>query len=158
MNHRPSTLALLALSLLRCVQRGADADAAGDMSGVPPDDAEGRIHCTYAYRQTNVASDAPSPAALQFEERTLELGAGDVAGATLGQLTLTARYSSDELEGSSFSLSVAADDAQLFSVLYQFDGALPQNQFAGGHGFTGLSYFTHPTAGGDYQSFCDVRR
>src|SRR5690606_1229090 len=106
MNHRPSTLALLALSLLRCVQRGADADAAGDMSGVPPDDAEGRIHCTYAYRQTNVASDAPSPAALQFEERTLELGAGDVAGATLGQLTLTARYSSDELEGSSFSLSV----------------------------------------------------
>jgi hypothetical protein len=148
----------LLFGLAGCVRDNRGADAAGDRSGTPSEGAGGSIHCTYAYRLTNVASEGTPPSALELEERALDVGPGEAASETLGQLTLSARYGADPFEGNSFSLTVSSAEAQVLSVLFQFGSGLPQNQFAGGHGFTGLLYFTHPTAGGDYQAFCEVRR
>lgn len=138
---------MLLLGLCGCIRDGRGAEGAG-----------GSIHCTYAYRATNIADQAPTPGALELEERALEVGPEEAASETLGQLTLSARYDADEFEGDSFSLAATAGQAQVLSVLFQFGNGLPQNQFAGGHGFTGLYYFTHPTEGGDYQAFCEARR
>ena len=43
------------------------------------------------------------------------------------------------------------------SQLYQLDpGAGPQNQFQGGHGFTGLNYSYHPTSQAEMQFWCEA--
>ncbi len=43
----------------------------------------------------------------------------------------------------------------LISQLYQLPAARgPQNQFIGGHGFTGLNYVYHPTTGAELQYWC----
>jgi hypothetical protein len=153
---------MLVFGLSSCARGVSGADASGDMSGdvsgTPSGAADGSIHCTYAYRATNVANEAPAPFAPELEERSLEVGPGQAASETLGQLTLSARYAAAEFEGNSFSLTASAGEAQVLSALFQFGRSLPQNQFAGGHGFTGLLYFTHPAAGGDYQAFCEVVR
>jgi hypothetical protein len=149
---------VLVFGLSACARGSSGPDASGDMSGTPSEGAGGSIHCTYAYRLTNVASEGTPPSALELEERALDVGPEEAASETLGQLTLSARYDADEFEGNSFSLTVSSAEAQVLSVLFQFGSSMPQNQFAGGHGFTGLLYFTHPTAGGDYQAFCEVRR
>jgi hypothetical protein len=149
---------VLVFGLSGCARGSSGPDAAADMSGTPSEGAGGSIHCTYAYRLTNVASEGTPPSALELEERALDVGPEEAASETLGQLTLSARYDASQFEGNSFSLTVSAAEAQVLAVLFQFGSGLPQNQFAGGHGFTGLLYFTHPTAGGDYQAFCEVRR
>jgi hypothetical protein len=156
----PSVMLVFGVSGCARDEGSADAsgDMSGDMSGARSEGADGSIHCTYAYRVTNVASEGTPPSALELEERRLDVGPEEAASETLGQLTLAARYDADEFEGNSFSLSASAAEAQVLSVLFQFGSGLPQNQFAGGHGFTGLLYFTHPTAGGDYQAFCEARR
>lgn len=154
--------AMLVLGLAGCARDVGGADASGvmngDMSGAPSEAAEGSIHCTYAYRPSNVASEPPAASALELQERALDVGPEEAARETLGQLTLSARYDADPFEGNSFSLTASAGEVQVLSVLFQFGSGLPQNQFVGGHGFTGLLYFTHPTAGGDYQAFCQVMR
>jgi hypothetical protein len=156
----PSVMLVFGLSGCARDDGGADAsgDMSGDMSGAPSEGTDGSIHCTYAYRPTNVASEATDPSALELDERAIDVGPEQAASETLGQLTLAVRYDADELEGNSFSLTASAAEAQVLAVLFQFGSGLPQNQFSGGHGFTGLLYFTHPTAGGDYQAFCEAMR
>ncbi len=45
--------------------------------------------------------------------------------------------------------------AELHSTLYQLpQDSGPQNQFIGGHGFTGLNYATHPASGAELQYWC----
>jgi hypothetical protein len=149
---------VLVSGLSGCARGSSGPDAAAEMSGTPSEGAGGSIHCTYAYRLTNIASEGTPPSALELEERALDVGPEEAASETLGQLTLSVRYDASQFEGNSFSLTVSAAEAQVLAVLFQFGSGLPQNQFAGGHGFTGLLYFTHPTAGGDYQAFCEVRR
>lgn len=153
MSHR--LIASAALALSSCT-RGSPA-ASGEVSGTPLNGGGGSIRCTYAYRPTDASSDAPA-APPELEERTLHVGPAEGARETLGRLTLSARFASSESEGNSFSLTASSGEAQVLSALYQFGGGLPQNQFAGGHGFTGLLYFTHPTQGGDYQAFCEMMR
>lgn len=56
------------------------------------------------------------------------------------------------------SVTVAVQPTGLdggMSVLYQLDGT-PQNEFAGGHGFTGLHYVRHPDLDETFQFFCQV--
>ena len=47
------------------------------------------------------------------------------------------------------------ETAALISQLYQLTAdSGPQNQFIGGHGFTGLNYVYHPTTGAELQFWC----
>ena len=108
---------------------------------------DGEFRCSFFFRES---SEQPS-----FEEQVLAIPPNQDVVATLGKLDLKARFSSDQFEGNAFSLSVAAGETSVWSALYQFGDTLPENQFAGGHGFTGLIYLTHPSEGGDYQLFCE---
>lgn len=96
--------------------------------------------------------------ALQLEERVLTVAADQEASETLGQLTFGVGFHPSEYDADSVGLRVEDGATSVFSILYQLSSGLPKNQFAGGHGFTGLLYFTHPTAGGDYQAFCESVR
>jgi hypothetical protein len=123
----------------------------------PPEAGSGSIRCSYFYRESYEVMEGQSEddPIFQHEERSLEVGPNETANEAMGQLELRVGYNASENEGSSFSLAVATTDgAALFSTLYQF-APFPKNQFIGGHGFTGLLYFRHPTAGGDYQAFCE---
>ena len=105
------------------------------------------IECSFYYRQ--------SPTESNLEEVVLQVAANETDTATLGQLRLDLRYSDDKFEGPSAGVSVLAGDEQTFGSLYQLKKSkLPNNQFQGDHGFTGLIYLTHPTQGGDYQLIC----
>src|SRR5262245_46006449 len=97
-------------------------------------------------------------AEFQLVERSLSVAADQDASETLGQLTFSVGYHLSEQEIDTVSLRAADGSTSVLAVLYQLADGLPQNQFAGGHGFTGLLYFTHPTAGGDYQAFCESVR
>lgn len=140
---------VLSLALVAC---STSEDPAG--TDVPGGEgaADGTIRCTYAYRASN---EEPG---LQLEERVLQVAAEERVDELLGQLTLTVGYDIAESDSNTFNLTVTAGDTNVFAILYQLGQRLPQNQFVGGHGFTGLLYFRHPTAGGDYQAFCEVVR
>jgi hypothetical protein len=148
------TLALLASALqLACAGSGGKP---AEPNGVPAD--AGSIRCTFAYRESNelMAGQSGNEPGFQFEQRVTSVQPNEAASQTLGLVTLTLRYDVDDVETDSFSLNARADDKSLLSILYQLGAGLPKNQFAGGHGFTGLLYLTHPSAGGDYQAYCEA--
>jgi hypothetical protein len=121
----------------------------------------GSVRCTFAYRQSHevMAGQTGKEPAFQFEERLLDVAADQDSSETLGQLTFSVGFHTSEQDSDTVSLRVAAGEGTVLSVLYQLGpSGLPQNQFVGGHGFTGLLYFTHPTQGGDYQAFCESVR
>src|SRR5262245_29777991 len=148
----------LALALLvGCAGGGATVtDDPTRTSSAELDDGSGAltgsVRCTYAYRQSN---EQPG---LQLEERVLDVAVDESASETLGQLTFSVGFHDSEQEVDTINLSAADGASSVLSILYQLAAGLPQNQFVGGHGFTGLLYFTHPTAGGDYQAFCESVR
>ena len=50
-----------------------------------------------------------------------------------------------------------SNDDLLHATLYQLETSSgPQNQFVGGHGFTGLTYSYHPTSGAEMQFWCEA--
>ena len=54
-------------------------------------------------------------------------------------------------------ITESADSAQVYqSQLFQLElNNGPQNQFVGGHGFTGLHYSYHPISGSETQYWCE---
>jgi len=75
------------------------------------------------------------------------------------ELAFEARFQDDEFEGRALSTIVTAMETgvEISRVLYQFDSNNPvENQFIGGHGFTGLNYVFHPTTSAEVQYFCRV--
>lgn len=135
-------------------------DTSTESLDAPSRTPEGSVRCSYNYRQSSevMAGQTGAEPAFQFEERVLAVAAGEDASATLGQLTFSVGYHLAEHDADTVSLRVATDAASVLSILYQLGSGLPQNQFLGGHGFTGLLYFTHPDAGGDYQAYCEAVR
>jgi hypothetical protein len=75
---------------------------------------------------------------------------------TFGDWVAQVSYSDDEFEGRGVSISANPTEGQGgTSVLYQIDRETPpQNEFLGGHGFTGLHYVRHPSGGQTFQFFC----
>jgi hypothetical protein len=74
-------------------------------------------------------------------------------------MVFEARYQVDEFEGRALYISVTDPDSgtEINRVLYQFDSQNPpENQFVGGHGFTGLNYLYHSTSTSEMQYFCTV--
>lgn len=133
-----------------CSDGGAADDNTGSRAALG-----GTVRCTWVYRQSNEGTPGQE-GGTDFTERVLAVGPNEAFISTLGKLDFRGKYFSDQFEGSNFSMNVAAGEKSVFGSLYQFGNALPANQFAGGHGFTGLIYLTHPTEGGDYQLWCQT--
>jgi uncharacterized protein YjbI with pentapeptide repeats len=81
--------------------------------------------------------------------RTLTVGKGQRSTLELAPLTMKTA-----LNGDSFGIWVVHGDRQLFRGLYQIGANLPDNQFIGNHGFTGLIYLEDPDAPAQYQLLC----
>jgi hypothetical protein len=128
----------------------------------PPAAAQGSgrpaaVECKLFWRASNEVGPGESPGdpKFQFQERVARAEPGKPAQASLADVTLSVSYTADEFEGSSVSVGAAFDGKPLVTSLYQLERSPPpRNQFAGGHGFTGLVYLSHPTKGGDYQFIC----
>lgn len=94
----------------------------------------------------------------QFVTRVIDVGPEQGGDATLGKLTLSARYADSEGD-TYFLVAVYAGKKELHRGLYQFVHDHPPGfEFAGGHGFTGLVYVAAPDGRGDYQYSCEVSR
>ncbi len=110
----------------------------------------GAIECTFYDGQDHVE---------RIDTLVCVEGGGDDCGAEpwsreYGPWTATVTLVDSDFEGQSISISVLPTGLQGgVTVLYQLDGA-PLNEFAGGHGFTGLHYVQHPEQDDTLQFFC----
>jgi hypothetical protein len=114
----------------------------------------GEIACYAVYR---AGVDQP----IESEERLVFTDSDASRTLTFDDLILNAEYSTGETDNErSLRLWVteARDDSRVYqSNLYQLDPAGgPQNQFRGGHGFTGLTYGYHPESGAEIQYWCEA--
>jgi hypothetical protein len=82
---------------------------------------------------------------------------GDVARVERDPLTFEAAYTDDEFDGRSVSIRITEGDRAVMSHLLQMarDRA-PENQFVGGHGFSGLLY-AYSAEGAEMQYWCQAR-
>ncbi len=74
-------------------------------------------------------------------------------------MAFEASYQDDQFEGQTLSIVILNLDtgAEISRQLFQFDPQNPlENQFIGGHGFTGLNYLFHPDLAAEMQFFCGV--
>lgn len=79
---------------------------------------------------------------------------------TFDTMVFEARFQDDEFEGRTLSIAVTGLDTggDITRQLYQFDRQNPvENQFVGGHGFTGLNYVFQPGSPAEMQFFCSVQ-
>jgi hypothetical protein len=109
------------------------------------------ITCTAAYR-SNVT------VGIEVEETFTFTNHDDELGTTFGELMFHAAYDAGGADNER-SLRVwvtdAAETAMIHSTLYQIPlESGPQNQFTGGHGFTGLSYSYASDAAAELQYWC----
>ena len=110
------------------------------------------VECNTAYRSSVTVG-------IELEQ-TLELSSADnTKSVDLGDLRFGAIYFDGEFSGEGRFLKVTVssieDDREVTSQLYQLSKTKPpQNEFHGGHGFTGLSYAYHPTSSSEVQYWC----
>ena len=137
------TLLLLPLILLGCSSAGPDPDGT---SGDP-----GAVVCETFYRPgAGQPLAAAPPITLTGNERKAE---------TFAAMSFEAFYQEDEFEGQALAIVVGDLEAgrEISRQLYQFDPQNPpENQFIGGHGFTGLNYVFHPGSNAELQYYCRV--
>jgi hypothetical protein len=132
---------LTALFLVAC---------AGDTATAPPAKAP-TITCTAAYRP-DVGQ------AIQSEE-SISFGQEDGEQAlSFADLVFHAAYHAGELDNERALrvwITDSGETATYHTHLYQLpQDSGPQNQFIGGHGFTGLGYTYHPVTGAELQYWC----
>jgi hypothetical protein len=95
-------------------------------------------------------------------EQTLELSSAENRQSIdLRDLRFAGIYFDGEFSGEGRFLKVSVssieDDREVTSQLYQLSKTeSPQNEFHGGHGFTGLSYAYHPNTQSELQYWCVV--
>jgi hypothetical protein len=84
-------------------------------------------------------------------------GHGDLGRAEYADMVFDAQFNDDPGEGPSLVISITTREGgdQILRQLYQIDREEGiQNQFIGGHGFTGLIYVYHPASTAEMQYFC----
>jgi hypothetical protein len=126
-----------------------DTDAANTAGPDLPD----TISCGTQYRpEAEQMTDAESTTL------TVERGddlLGNRSTETFETMTLEVTYVGDAPEGHSVRIDVTTPDgASVHQALYQVGTPLQDIRFAGGHGFTGLSYIYHD--GALLQVWCDA--
>lgn len=79
---------------------------------------------------------------------------------SFADLNWHAQYGTGELDGERalrLWVTAAGQPDKLISQLYQLPlESGPQNQFIGGHGFTGLNYVYHPASRAELQFWCET--
>jgi hypothetical protein len=110
-----------------------------------------QITCTAAYRSSPEVG-------IEQEETFKFTDMDDELWGTFGELMFHAAYDAggaDNERNLRVWVTDAAETAVYHSTLYQLplDGG-PQNQFVGGHGFTGLSYSYAPDSTAELQYWC----
>lgn len=120
--------------------------ACGGQNRIPKTDT---ILCTTAYR-----SDATQP--LEAEQSYRLDSNNQEFFSQFGETIITGQYQPGEAnQERAVIIFVSTTFGPATTQLYQLplDNG-PINQFVGGHGFTGLNYFTHPTNGSELQYWC----
>jgi hypothetical protein len=109
------------------------------------------ITCNTAYRSS---SGVP----IEREENVIFGDMDAIESVNFADLTFNAQYSGGEMNNERalrLWVTEAGGNVELLSQLYQLaQDSGPQNQFVGGHGFTGLNYAYHPTTGAELQFWC----
>ena len=80
--------------------------------------------------------------------------------AEFDSMVFEAQFQDDDYEGRALSIAVTDRETgtEITRQLYQFDRQNPvENQFIGGHGFTGLNYIFQPDSSSEMQFFCSVK-
>lgn len=145
-NHWPMVSLVVTLLLVLVTACGSPAEElSDDGSGHVPES----ISCEVFYR-------ASAGGSLEGSSLTLSTN-GDRQSLTFDDMRFEVVFLSDAGEGQSLSISVTDlhTNSELTRALYQIDRQKGLNdQFIGGHGFTGLAYIYHPTSEGELQYFC----
>lgn len=108
------------------------------------------ITCEVYYRHNQGDPLTPAPV-LTFSEGSAQ------KYLVFDDMTFNARFQEDEYEGHALYVTITGiEETDEYSrQLYQFDSQNPpENQFVGGHGFTGLNYVYHPDSHSEMQYYC----
>jgi len=138
-----NSLIILFTALLLAACRFQDNDSAVSSS---------TIVCEVNYRAGGEQSFEESPLITFSGETEKKFHAFD-------ELAFEAWFLDDEFEGRALSIVIVnlETDTEIIRQLYQFDSQNPvENQFVGGHGFTGLNYVFKPKSTDEIQYFCSV--
>lgn len=106
----------------------------------------GHVLCEVMYRHDGLTSN-----------QSVKVTTADPQKVQFADLAFEARYSTPQTESPALAVTVVTPDGQpVVNTLYQLDRTRPPvNQFAGGHGFTGLVYAFAPS-GAELQFFCQT--
>jgi hypothetical protein len=111
------------------------------------------LQCETYYRSSQSSNGDPQQTTSIFE-----LGQSTLQHTEeFEDMVLIAELQVNEYEGNGLHISISDPETgrPLASSLYQFRGKkMPENQFSGGHGFTGLAYINHPQNPSQLQYFC----
>jgi hypothetical protein len=147
---KPRYILLFVIIFILLLASGCGSDDASSKGGTAD---PLNVTCEVFYRP-----DAGMP--LEAAPEITFSGGNQWGSAEFERLTFEARFQDDQYEGRALSISITTPDNGdvLTSQLYQFDSKNPpQNQFIGGHGFTGLVYVYHPDSSAEMQYFCNLR-
>lgn len=131
--------------VLVLVVGGCSADA-------PSAELPATITCTAQMRPSSGSAAGEESASVTVDR--VDSLAVEPAELELGEFRFAASYVGEAPEGRSVVVTVSSpSDEVIVRELYQFaDGAALRNEFAGGHGFTGLRYVY--SQGAELQFFC----
>ena len=134
-------LIMVGLLLVAC---GGDGETAVPLAN--------SIVCTAAYRSSVEVG-------IEGEETLTFTDVDDEQSVVFTEMTFHAAYDAGGADNER-NLRVwvtGASDSVLHSTLFQLEtDSGPQNQFVGGHGFTGLNYSYTPGSNAELQYFCTV--
>ena len=136
---------IISIALVGCSTSNITAEAPSPVSRT--------IVCEVFYRSTSGQSLEPAPL-ISFSEGS------DKETLTFDTMVFDAQFQDDEYEGRALSIAVTDLDtgSDITRQLYQFDQQNPvENQFVGGHGFTGLNYVFQPDSPAEMQFFCSIQ-
>ena len=136
---------LLAVSLSGCSSPETAPDALPSGQGI--------IVCEVFYRSSSGEGLEAAPL-ITFSE------GNDLKAVEFDTMMFEAQFQDDDYEGRALRIVVTDQDNgdEITRQLYQFDKQNPvENQFVGGHGFTGLNYIFQSDSSAEVQFFCSVK-
>ena len=130
----------------------AGCSTASITESVPPPEGS-TVVCEVFYRSDSSQSLQAAPIITFSEGNHSET-------LTFDRMVFAALFQDDEFEGRALSIAITDlnTEGDITRQLYQFDRQNPvENQFVGGHGFTGLNYAFQPGSFAEMQFYCSVK-